>query len=105
MRNLLMLEGQQTTNEKETKYFNVDKDYLPKELVEVVAIPTAEEALNDKKVKDILSKTKTFTRDDFTKILRTCHNIIRNNDKLSPEAAFDEISKIVANLVNVISKE
>ena len=53
-----------TTNEKETKYFNVDKDYLPKELVEVVAIPTAEEALNDKKVKDILSKTKTFTRDE-----------------------------------------
>ena len=48
-----------------------------------------------KKVKDILSKTKTFTRDDFTKILRTCHNIIRNNDKLSPEAAFDEISKIL----------
>ena len=42
-----------TTNEKETKYFNVDKDYLPKELVEVVAIPTAEEALNDKKAKDI----------------------------------------------------
>ena len=84
-----------TTNEKETKYFNVDKDYLPKELVEVVAIPTAEEALNDKKAKDILSKTKTFTRDDFTKILRTCHNIIRNNDKLSPEAAFDEISKIL----------
>lgn len=84
-----------TTNEKETKYFNVDKEYLPKELVEVVAIPTAEEALSDKKVKDILSKTKTFTRDDFTKMLRTCHNIIRNNDKLSPEAAFDEISKIL----------
>lgn len=84
-----------TTNEKETRYFNVDKDYLPKELVEVVAIPTAEEALVDKKVKEILGKTKTFTRDDFTKMLRTCHNIIRNNDKLSPEAAFDEISKIL----------
>lgn len=84
-----------TTNEKETKYFNVDKNYLPKELVEVVAIPTAEEALNDKKVKDILSRTKTFTRDEFTKVLRACHNIIRNNDKLSPEAAFDEISKIL----------
>ena len=84
-----------TTNEKETKYFNVDKEYLPKELIEVVAIPTAEEALNEKTVKDILSQTKTFTRDDFTKMLRTCHNIIRNNDKLSPEAAFDEISKIL----------
>lgn len=84
-----------TTNEKETKYFNVDKEYLPKELVEVVAIPTAEEALVDKKVKEILGKLKTFTRDEFTKMLRTCHNIIRNNDKLSPEAAFDEISKIL----------
>ena len=81
-----------TTNEKETKYFNVDKDYLPKELVEVVAIPTAEEALNDKKVKDILSKTKTFTRDDFTKILRTCHNIIRNNDTQLAEAKKDQDS-------------
>lgn len=89
-----------TTNEKETKFFNVDKEYLPKELAEVVAIPTAEEALSDKKVKDILSKTKTFTRDDFTKMLRTCHNIIRNNDKLSPEAAFDEISKILFMKIN-----
>lgn len=34
-----------TTNEKETKYFSVNKEYLPKKLVEVVAIPTAEEAL------------------------------------------------------------
>ena len=84
-----------TTNEKETKYFNVDKSYLPKKLIEVVAIPTAEEALVDKKVKEILEKTKVFTRDDFSKMLRTCHNIIRNNDKLSPEAAFDEISKIL----------
>ena len=39
--------------------------------------------------------SKPFTREDFTKILRICHNIIRNNDKLSPEAAFDEISKIL----------
>lgn len=84
-----------TINEKETKYFNVDKRFLPKKLDEVFTIPTAEEALSDRKVKDILSKTKTLTRDDFTKILRTCHNIIRNNDKLSPEAAFDEISKIL----------
>lgn len=84
-----------TTNEKETKYFNVDKAYLPKALKEVVAIPTAQEALVDKTVQEILNRTKTFTRDEFTKMLRTCHNIIRNNDKLSPEAAFDEISKIL----------
>ena len=38
---------------------------------------------------------KQFTREDFTRILQKCHNTIRNNDKLSPEAAFDEISKIL----------
>jgi len=84
-----------TTNEKETKYFNVDKEYLPADLLEVVALPTAEEANDDKKTKALLNQTKTFTREEFTKTLRACHNIIRNNDKLSPEAAFDEISKIL----------
>ncbi len=38
---------------------------------------------------------KVFERDEFTRILTKCHNTIRNNDKLSPEAAFDEISKVL----------
>ena len=39
--------------------------------------------------------SKTFSRAEFSKSLFKCHNIIRDNDKLSPEAAFDEISKIL----------
>ncbi len=89
-----------TTNDKETRFFNVNKETLPKKLEEIVAIPTAKEASNDKKVKELLNKTKVFTRDEFTKTLRACHNIIRNNDKLSPEAAFDEISKILFMKIN-----
>lgn len=67
-----------TTNEKETKYFNVDKDYLPKELVEVVAIPTAEEALNDKKVKDILliAKYKEKYGEAYEKALKQVNDNI-----------------------------
>ncbi|WP_407434842.1 N-6 DNA methylase [Treponema sp.] len=84
-----------TSNEKETKFFNIDPEYLPKRLEEIIAIPNAKEALNDKKVTELLNQTKTFTREEFTKTLKACHNIIRNNDKLSPEAAFDEISKIL----------
>lgn len=42
-----------------------------------------------------MTENKRFTRDEFTKLLTRSHNIIRNNDKLSPEAAFDEISKIL----------
>lgn len=36
-----------------------------------------------------------YSRMQFTEILSRCHNIIRDNDKLSPEAAFDETSKIL----------
>lgn len=84
-----------TTNEKETKFFNVDPAFLPQKLEEVVAIPTARDVDNAKKIEQIKNQTKTFTREEFTKILQACHNIIRNNDKLSPEAAFDEISKLL----------
>lgn len=84
-----------TTNERETKFFNVDPAYLPQRLEEVVAIPTATDVDNAKKIEQIKNQTKTFTREEFTKTLQACHNIIRNNDKLSPEAAFDEISKLL----------
>ena len=47
----------------------------------------------------MLNQTKAFTRDEFSRLLYKCHNIIRNNDKLSPEAAFDEISKILFNKI------
>lgn len=84
-----------TTNLKETRIFKVVKGEIPNKLEEIVDIPTAEMATNEKKVKELLNQTKAFTRDEFSKLLYKCHNIIRNNDKLSPEAAFDEISKIL----------
>lgn len=89
-----------TTNNRETKYFNVDKTMMPKKLEEIVTIPKADEADDDKRVKEILNQTKTFSREEFTTMLLKCHNIIRNNDKLSPEAAFDEISKILFIKIN-----
>ena len=84
-----------TTNLKETRVFKVNKGKLPKRLEEIVDIPKADELTNAKKLKELLSQTKAFTRDEFSKLLFKCHNIIRNNDKLSPEAAFDEISKVL----------
>ena len=84
-----------TTNLKETRVFRVVKGKLPKGLEEIADIPTAEKATNQKEIEKLLKQTKAFTRDEFSKLLFKCHNIIRNNDKLSPEAAFDEISKIL----------
>lgn len=84
-----------TTNLKETRIFKVVKGNIPKKLEEIVDIPKADIVNNDKKISELLKQTKAFTRDEFSKLLFKCHNIIRNNDKLSPEAAFDEISKIL----------
>lgn len=84
-----------TTNEKETRIFKVVKGHIPKRLEEIVNIPNAKEIKSEKKINELLKQTKAFTRDEFSKLLFKCHNIIRNNDKLSPEAAFDEISKVL----------
>jgi type I restriction enzyme M protein len=84
-----------TTNLKETRIFKVVKGKIPKRLDEIIDIPDAKIADNQKKIEALLKQTKAFTRDEFSKVLLQCHNIIRNNDKLSPEAAFDEISKIL----------
>ncbi len=82
-----------TTNEKETKYFQVIHGIVPKRLGnEIIAIPKAEDLKNDKKIEKLLNATKAFERDEFAKLLFACHNIIRNNDKYSPEMALLEIS-------------
>lgn len=84
-----------TNNLKETRIFKVVEDAMPKKLEEIADIPSADMVNDDKKIKAMLLQTKAFTRDEFSRLLFKCHNIIRNNDKLSPEAAFDEISKIL----------
>lgn len=84
------------TNSKQTKIyskvFKITGKGKPNELIN---IPTYEQAQDDKTVSVLLEQTNEFAREEFSKTLTRCHNIIRNNDKLSPEAAFDEISKVL----------
>ncbi len=84
------------TNSKQTKIFSkVFKVGSSNEVDELLNIPTAHQAIVDNEVDKLKKQTIEFTREDFSKVLLRCHNIIRNNDKLSPEAAFDEISKVL----------
>jgi type I restriction enzyme M protein len=82
-------------NQKNTKYFKVLENDEDKIVEELVDIPHAKDWKDENIINNILSKINRVTRDEFSKTLFRCHNIIRNNDKLSPEAAFDEISKIL----------
>jgi type I restriction enzyme M protein len=57
--------------------------------------PKPGELQNRRKIADALSHDEKFKRKEFKEILFACHNVIRNNDKFSPEMAFDEISKVM----------
>lgn len=83
------------SNGKETQVYKVVDTELPLSLKPLGEIPNANIINNAKKLKEELEKTVEFKGDEFAKVLNKCHNIIRNNDKLSPEAAFDEISKVL----------
>jgi len=86
------------TNDNELQVYKIDESKSPATIdsfFPINDIPKASEILDDNQLEKFLKKTKEFKGDEFAKLLQRCHNIIRNNDKLSPEAAFDEISKVL----------
>lgn len=82
-----------THNGKETKFWRVKKDKSPGYREEIENIPHNNST--EKEIKLLFSKLKVFREKEFKQALETCHNIIRNNDKLDPAAAFDEIAKVL----------
>lgn len=83
------------TNERETRCFKVRGDRIPGDMEPVRDIPAAADMDDPLLVEKLRCPNRSFSRDEFQRRLFKCHSIIRNNDKLSPEAAFDEISKIL----------
>ena len=82
-----------THNSRETKYWRVLHDKMPKSLEEISNVPHAD--ASDREIEELISKLKTFKEDEFADLLHQCHNVIRNREKLDPAAAFDEIAKIL----------
>ncbi|NOQ24835.1 MAG: N-6 DNA methylase [Bacteroidales bacterium] len=82
-------------NLKETKVFHIKNEIAAKKVEKLTEIPKAEILVDNNKIIKYVNENKKFTRDEFSRLLTRSHNIIRNNDKLSPESAFDEISKIL----------
>ncbi|HEY9156417.1 N-6 DNA methylase [Candidatus Binatus sp.] len=82
-----------THNSRETKFWRVLHNQMPKSLEEISNVPHAD--ASDREIEDLISKLKTFKEDEFANLLHQCHNVIRNREKLDPAAAFDEIAKIL----------
>ena len=62
-----------THNSKETKYWRVVHDRMPKTLEEIDNIPHAD--ASDKEVQELLKRLKVFKEDEFANLLHQCHNV------------------------------
>lgn len=82
-------------NLKETKVFYIDRYASPLKIERISDFPSASDISSEQNLALFVNKVRSYSKDKFLKTLSRCHNIIRNIDKLSPEAAFDEISKIL----------
>jgi type I restriction enzyme M protein len=82
-----------THNHRETRYWRVLHDKMPKHVEEIDGIPHAD--ATDKEIKELIDRLKVFKEDEFADLLHQCHNVIRNREKRDPVAAFDEIAKIL----------
>lgn len=82
-------------NMKETKVYYLKKDKYTPKVLRVGDFPKADDISSPKKLYKFVERIEKNSKEDFLNRLSECHNIIRNNDKLSPEASFDEISKIL----------
>ncbi|WP_369033256.1 N-6 DNA methylase [Streptomyces adonidis] len=81
-------------NSKTTSYFRLAPGF-PGTSVEIASVPRASDLQSKKRLDEIRNSTKAFTRDEFQRLLFDCHCILRDNHKMDPGAAFDEISKIL----------
>jgi type I restriction enzyme M protein len=82
-----------THNSRETKFWRVLHDKMPKSIEEIANIPHAD--ASDKEIKDLLDRLKVFKENEFADLLHKCHNVIRNSEQRDPADAFDEIAKVL----------
>ena len=82
-------------NYKETKVFLLDSSHPMGGVERIGDFPKASDVLSDDEISAFITKMRRNTKDALLHAFDRCHNIVRNNDKLSPEAAFDEISKVM----------
>lgn len=81
-------------NHKETSFCRLVPG-APGERIEITGIPGPGDFDDARRLQEIRTATKAFTRDEFQRLLYDCHCILRDNHKMDPGAAFDEISRIL----------
>jgi type I restriction enzyme M protein len=68
---------------------------LPGKAVRINGYPTAADIGNAVRLNAIRNSLREFSRDEFQRLLNDCHNILRDQHAMTPDRAFDTISKIL----------
>ena len=80
---------------QEVKTFRLSEEKPPLQLEELEDFPNADVLNDENKISSLLKKLKSVSKDAFKRVFFNCHDAIRNNDKFSPEMAFDEFAKVL----------
>jgi type I restriction enzyme M protein len=63
--------------------------------IPLVRVPTLEDLEDPDRLAGLRRQTRAFSRDEFRKLLAEGHSILRDNHKMDPGRAFDQISKVL----------
>lgn len=81
-------------NMRETRVFYCNKSHSWK-MEQFADFPKAADVVREDIWNAFVKRMRQNSKDTLLQAFSRSHNIIRNNDKMSPESAFDEISKII----------
>lgn len=88
------------TNPVETRIFNVKHNDNTVSLIEITALPTSAVASNRAELGYLLGQKKDHSKIELGNALFKSLTIIRNNERISPETAIGELTRILYTHVN-----
>lgn len=74
---------------------------FPADLREINDWPRKADFADAKRLKRLRESLRVFDRDEFQKLLVACHNLLRDAHAMSPDQAFDTISKVLFIKLNI----
>ncbi len=68
---------------------------LPAQVREINKWPKKADFADERRLRKLRESLRVFDRDEFQKLLVACHNLLRDAHAMSPDQAFDTISKVL----------
>ncbi|MDA1387679.1 MULTISPECIES: N-6 DNA methylase [Glycomyces] len=68
---------------------------LPGKARQINDWPTAADIADERRLNALVNRLEVFDREQFQRVLSECHDLLRDNHAMTPDRAFDTISKVL----------